>query len=422
MPFVFFETFGCQMNVADSDALAAVLLERGFAKTERAADADLIVINTCSVREHAEQRALAHIAEHAAHKRQRKKNQKIWVVGCMAQRMGEKLRHDFPGVDRVIGARDFEKFVQGIDTALAAPKPAKKGAHEENAVSRFVPIMRGCDNRCAYCVVPQVRGPEVSLPALRIEDAVRSLVDKGAKEVTLLGQNVNSYHDGGTNFPGLLRRIHSIDGLERIRFTTSHPKDCSEELVRAMAELPKLCKHLHLPVQSGSSRVLGLMNRKYDRERYLRLIDMIRHHVPGIDITTDVMVGFPTEAENDFSDTVSLFKAVRFTAAFMFEYSKRDNTPAASMGDDVAQNVKQRRLRELIDLQTAITKRHYAAMEEKTVPVLFTGRQDGGEKLWMGQDFGCKRVLAACNDSLAGMILPMRVLHSTGMTLVCERT
>jgi tRNA-2-methylthio-N6-dimethylallyladenosine synthase len=409
------------MNVADSDALAAALLARGYAKTDRAASADLIVINTCSVRERAEQRALAHIAQHAAHKKQQRKSQQIWIMGCMAQRLGDKLRHDFPGVDRVIGARGFEKFVAEIDSVLRASCQAGQLEAAPGAVSVFVPVMRGCNNHCAYCVVPSVRGPEVSLPAAFIEDTVRSLVDKGAKEVTLLGQNVNSYCDGNTDFPALLRRIHALDGLHRIRFTTSHPKDCSEELIRAMATLPKMCKHLHLPVQSGSTRVLGLMNRKYTREQYLRLIDLIRKHIPDADITTDVMVGFPTETDDDFRETISLFTSVRFTTAFMFGYSRRDNTPAAQMGDDVPPKMKQERLRELIDLQTKITKEHYAAMEGKTVSVLFTARQEAGDRLWMGQDFGCKRVLAACNDSLAGMILPLRVLRSTGMTLLSER-
>lgn len=421
MPSVFFETFGCQMNVADSDALASALLARGYTKTGDAASADLVVINTCSVREHAEQRALAHIAQHAAHKKQQRKNQRIWVIGCMAQRLGDKLKRDIPGIDRVFGARGFEKFVKEIDSALGASSKTGQPEAAFGAVSAFVPVMRGCDNICAYCVVPSVRGPEISLPAALIENTVRSLVDKGAKEVTLLGQNVNSYRDGNTDFSTLLRRIHTIEGLHRIRFTTSHPKDCSEELIRAVATLPKLCKHLHLPVQSGSTRVLGLMNRRYTREQYLRLIDLIRKHIPSADITTDVMTGFPTETEQDFRETIFLFSSVRFTAAFMFGYSRRDNTPAAQMNDDVAPQVKQDRLRELIDLQTKITKEHYAAMEGKDLSVLFTGRQDTGDMLWMGQDIGCKRVLAACNDSLAGMILPLRALRSTGMTLIAER-
>jgi tRNA-2-methylthio-N6-dimethylallyladenosine synthase len=420
MPSVFFDTFGCQMNVADSDALASALRIRGYDKTEHSVAADIVVVNTCSVREHAEKRALARILQLAAHKKQHNKHQQIWVIGCMAQRLGEKLKTDIPGVDLVVGARDFAQFTMEIDRTLG-PCQTKTEA-EPGAVSRFVPIMRGCNNYCAYCIVPLVRGPEVSLPAGFIETSVRELVDKGVKEVTLLGQNVNSYHDGDADFPALLRRIHSIDGLKRIRFTTSHPKDCSQELVRTVSDLPKLCKHLHLPVQSGSTQVLELMNRKYTREQYLRLIDLIRSLLPQADITTDVMVGFPGESEADYRDTVSLFQTIRFTTAFMFGYSRREGTAAASMAGEVPQEVKQKRLKDLIEIQTAITRERYAAMAGEKISVLFTCRQKEGEKLWMGQDIGCKRVLAACKDSLAGMILPLRVTRTTGMTCIGERT
>jgi tRNA-2-methylthio-N6-dimethylallyladenosine synthase len=419
MPFVFFETFGCQMNVADSDLLAASLASRGYEKTDDSRVADLIVINTCSVREHAETRALSHISQHAAHKRQAKTGQALWVTGCMAERMGESLARKVPGVDRVIGARNFETFLleldEYLDTAGAlGTTPAASVPH----VSRFVPIMRGCDNYCAYCVVPQVRGPETSVPAAAIENSVRLYVDKGAKEVTLLGQNVNSYRDEATDFTGLLRRLHDIPGLCRIRFTTSHPKDCSVSLIRAIAELPKLCRHVHLPVQSGSTRILSRMNRKYTRDDYTRLIDMIRTNLPDADITTDAMVGFPSESPDDFRDTLSLFRQVRFTTAFMFIYSKRGGTAAAAMDDDVTVLEKKSRLKELIDCQTGITKEIYGEMTGKTMSVLFTARQDGGNGMWMGQDNGCKRVLVACEKSLAGMILPIRAERSSGMTLV----
>jgi tRNA-2-methylthio-N6-dimethylallyladenosine synthase len=421
MPSVFFETFGCQMNVADSDALAAALAARGFTQSESPDTADLVVVNTCSVRERAEKRALARIAELAARKKRHNAHRQIWVTGCMAQRLGDSLKRDTDGIDRVIGARDVSLFVKDIDRVLGAASHGEKTEASDNRVSRFVPVMRGCDNSCAYCVVPLVRGPEVSLPAADVEAAVKSFVDKGACEVTLLGQNVNSYRDGATTFPALLRRVHAVEGLARIRFTTSHPKDCSEELIRTMAELPKVCRHVHLPVQSGCTRVLRLMNRAYTREQYLRSIDMIRRHLPNADITTDAMVGFPTETDQDFGDTLSLFEAVRFTAAFMFAYSKRDNTAAASMADDVLAEMKQERLRRLIELQTGITKRHYAAMIGKDLAVLITGRQDGRDGLWMGTDMGCKKVLATCKDFGPGMILPLRATRSTGMTLICER-
>jgi tRNA-2-methylthio-N6-dimethylallyladenosine synthase len=420
MPSVYFETFGCQMNVADSDLLASALASRGYEKTEISRNADLIVVNTCSVRDHAETRALSHITQHAAHKRRNKSNQAIWVMGCMAQRLGSSPALRIPGVDRIVGARDFETFLVDLDRHLGTSIHPDFADVAPEPVSRFISIMRGCDNYCAYCVVPQVRGPEISLSASVIEETVRSFVEKGVKEVTLLGQNVNSYHDRDTDFPDLLRRLHAIDGLARIRFTTSHPKDCSESLIRTIAELPKLCRHIHLPVQSGSTRILSLMNRKYTRDDYLRLIDMIRHHIPDADITTDAMTGFPSETLKDFQETLSLFRQVRFTTAFMFMYSKRDNTAAAAMSDDVAQDEKKRRLRELIDCQTAITKELYQEMTGKTISVLFTERQAYEERLWMGRDNRSKRVLVSCDGSPAGMILPVEVKKSSGMTLLGE--
>jgi tRNA-2-methylthio-N6-dimethylallyladenosine synthase len=422
MPHVFFETFGCQMNFADADALAVALFGRGFVKAETPGDADLIVVNTCSVRERAEKRALARIAELSAHKTRGNREQRLWVIGCMAQRLGASLKRDFPAIDLVAGAREFERFVANIDSALSDVPGAQATGDAESAVSRFVPIMRGCNNCCAYCVVPQVRGPEVSLPVGAVEEAVRSLVDKGVREVTLLGQNVNSYRDGTTGFPQLLRRLHAVDGLARIRFTTSHPKDCSEDLIRTMAELPKLCRHVHLPVQSGSTRVLLLMNRGYTRDHYLAKIDMIRKQLPDADITTDAMVGFPAETDGDYAETLSLFETVRFTTAFMFAYSRRTDTAAASMADDVPAPVKQERLARLIHLQTAITKEIFGAMVGRELPVLFTGRQEGRDGLWMGQDMGCKKVLAACKECRAGTILPLRIAKSTGKTLIGERT
>jgi tRNA-2-methylthio-N6-dimethylallyladenosine synthase len=421
MPSVFFETFGCQMNVADSDMLAHALAARGYYRAESGTEADLVVINTCSVRERAEIRAKARIAEYARHKKKNKHNQQLWVVGCMAQRLGKALITEIPGVDRVVGAKDIMTFVSDIDAVLNVSPPARTADAEAAQVSVFVPIMRGCNNFCSYCVVPYVRGEEQSIPAAKVENTVRELIDKGVKEITLLGQNVNSYSDGVCDFAELLGKMHCLAGLERIRFTTSHPKDCTLKLVRTMAGLPKVCNHIHLPVQSGSSRILGLMNRNYTREAYLERIEVIKQEVPGVDITTDAMVGFPSETEDDFQETLSLFESVRFTTAFMFAYSKRDGTAAAGMIDDVAMNKKKERLAALINVQTKITKEHYASMVGKELDVLFTERQRGRENLWMGQDNGCKRVLLACDDAIAGTILHVRVNRSSGMTLICER-
>jgi len=421
MPSVYFETFGCQMNVADSDMLASALTSRGYYSADNSMDADLIVVNTCSVRENAEVRARARIREYIGHRKKRAHHQQIWVIGCMAQRLGESLKKELPGIDRVIGAQELVAFTQDIDHVLGIMHAVPPAGITTAPVSAFVPIMRGCNNFCSYCIVPYVRGRESSIPVETIVKDIGALVNSGAREVTLLGQNVNSYCDGAVHFPGLLEIIHDIPGLMRIRFTTSHPKDCTDALIGTMARLPKLCRHMHLPVQSGSSRILDAMNRNYTREDYLNRIASLRTAMPDLDITTDVMVGYPGETHEDFLQTLSLFEQVQFTTAFMFAYSKRDGTLAADMADDVAPAVKQERLAELIALQTGITRRYYDAMPGKQVSVLVTERQRGRDCLWMGQDNGCKRVLLACDDAIAGTILQVRVIKSTGMTLVGER-
>jgi tRNA-2-methylthio-N6-dimethylallyladenosine synthase len=246
-------------------------------------------------------------------------------------------------------------------------------------------------------------------------------VARGVGEITLLGQNVNSYRDGSTDFPDLLRQAAEIDGLERLRFTTSHPKDCSEKLARTMAELPKCCRHIHLPVQAGSDRVLSLMNRRYTAAEYRLRIAMLRSFMPDIDITTDILVGFPSETEAEFGETLALVEEVRFTTAFMFAYSVREGTAAAVMADSVPRAEKLLRLKKLVDLQTGITKSLYSEMVGKKVELLLTGRQEKHAQDWMGRDYGCKRALIACDNVQAGTILQADVVRSSGMTLICER-
>jgi tRNA-2-methylthio-N6-dimethylallyladenosine synthase len=421
MPSVFFETFGCQMNVADSDMLAQALYAKGYYPLQTSKHADLVVVNTCSVRERAEVRAKARIREYLNSRRKSHAAQKIWVIGCMAQRYGEGLKKEIPGIDKVIGAKDIVSFIQNPDELTSGTDFDAGTEKIQGKLSVYIAIMRGCNNYCSYCVVPLVRGEECSVPLAEIETSVRGLVDNGAKEVTLLGQNVNSYHDGETDFPELLDKIQAIPGLSRVRFTTSHPKDCSKKLLETIARFPKLCKHVHLPVQSGSSRILDKMNRAYTREDYVGRIDDIRSILPAADITTDAMVGFPSETEEEFNETLSLFKEVGFTTAFMFAYSKREGTAAAKLVDDIPNIVKKERLSRLIDIQTAITKDRFASMVGKEVEVLFIERQRGGEKLWIGQDGGCKRTLLACNENIAGMILKVKAVRSSGMTLITER-
>ena len=421
MPSVFFQTFGCQMNVADSDALMRALAAHGYAPVPTPGEADLIVVNTCSVREHAEARALARIAEYAAMKRKRP-GARLWVIGCMAERLGATLKKKIKGIDAVIGApslADAEAVARTyLDKdeypACAPPSPG---------VSEFVTVMRGCGNLCAYCVVPFVRGPETSVPADAIERDIRARVLAGVREVTLLGQNVNSYNDRGLDFPDLLRRVAAIDGLLRVRFTTSHPKDLSEKLVRTVAETPKVCRHLHLPAQSGSDRILSLMNRRYTAAHYLSLVKIIRKALPGADLTTDLLAGFPSETEAEFEETLKLAEQVQFTTAFMFAYSARPGTAAAGLADDVPRETKIARLNRLIRQQTEITRSAYGAMVGRTLDMMAYGRlENRGEVFLKGQDAGCKRVLIPCADVKAGTILRVRAVRSSGMTLIAERT
>ncbi|MDR0306213.1 MAG: tRNA (N6-isopentenyl adenosine(37)-C2)-methylthiotransferase MiaB [Chitinispirillales bacterium] len=418
MPSVYFQTFGCQMNVADSDTIYQLLSQRGFVISDCPDSSDLVVVNTCSVREAAEKRAKSRITEFANKKKGR--NQQLWVTGCMAERLGGRLKELIKGVDLVIGAKQMERIGEVIDSVLPQNEssPAVFG---KSPVTDFVPVMRGCDNYCAYCIVPYVRGREQSVPYELIEADVKEKISRGVKEITFLGQNVNSYNNEGIDFPDLLLRLSAIDGLERIRFTTSHPKDCTEKLIEAVSSSNKFASHIHLPVQAGSDRVLTLMNRGYTSARYRGLIEMIRKHIPKADITSDILVGFPTESDKEFKETLSLVRDVRFTTAFMFAYSPREGTTAASMTEEISGEQKQERLAELIAVQTGITRSIYKESVGEELEILISGRQEKRTAAWMGQDRGCKRVLLSCTSVEAGMILKVRAVESSGMTLLAER-
>ncbi len=417
MPFVYFQTFGCQMNVADSDELKRKLESRGFEETSCIADADLIIVNTCTVRQNAENKALARIKEFSKLK---KPQCLLWVTGCMAQRMGDTLKDTIPGVSLVIGAKEIDNLDSIINEHLIHSSFYNQEHHRHSSVSDFITVMRGCNNYCAYCIVPYVRGDEHSIPALSILDTIRARIDDGVKEITLLGQNVNSYNDNGTDFADLIVKVSALDGLKRLRFTTSHPKDCSDKLIRTIAETPQCCSHFHLPVQAGADRILSIMNRRYTAKDYLNRIDTIRRYIPHADITTDILVGFPTETDAEFNDTLSLVKQVRYTTAFMFAYSVREGTAASRMTDDIPKQEKLDRLNRLIEVQTEITKEIYDSMIGSAVEVMINGRQDKREKFWMGQDNGCKRILVAGEHFNNGDIIRCLVKRSSGMTLVCD--
>jgi tRNA-2-methylthio-N6-dimethylallyladenosine synthase len=421
------------MNEASSHELARGLQQGGYAAVETPAQAELVIVNTCSVREKAESRAMARIKQMAALKKNPPRGRPVvWVVGCMAERLGESVKEEVPGVDRVIGAPQLE-FVSnllpqwcaqdGLDALCSGGKDADAWWTAPGQWSVYVPVMRGCDNYCAYCIVPYVRGREHSRPVRDIHNEIQRFVRAGAREVTLLGQNVNSYAYRGHTFADLLRQVHAIEGLVRIRFTTSHPKDCSDRLIRTVAELPKCCAHIHLPVQSGSDRILTGMNRKYTRAQYLERIERIRSLMPRADITTDVMVGFPGETHEDFEQTLSLFETVRFTDAFMFAYSPRPGTRAASMTPEVQEEEKKARLSRLIELQTEVTRMYYSHMVNTEVALLPTWytRDREGRALWKCKDYGAKNAVVYTTDSIGGTLTPCSVVDTTGKTLVCER-
>jgi tRNA-2-methylthio-N6-dimethylallyladenosine synthase len=418
MPLFFFQTFGCQMNIADSDDLKRELLCRGYTETSDVHVADILIVNTCSVRENAEARAKARIQEFG---RIKKSGASLWVTGCMAQRLGNRLKEEIKTIDRVIGAQKIVDFIAHLDQFLPDYDHSSNQEKLHNSPGDFIAVMRGCENFCTYCIVPHVRGPEVSIAAEEIIAKITSRAEEGVSEFTLLGQNVNSYHDKTIDFADLLQMVASVPGVKRVRFTTSHPKDCSEKLIRTIADNLLLCKHIHLPVQAGSNRILQLMNRKYTVEQYIGLIEMIRSNIPQADITSDIMVGFPGETEHEFEDTLRLVEKAQYTTAFMFAYSAREGTAAASMRETVSEEVKLARLKSLIDLQTSITKRIYDSAVGKECEVMIFGRQEKRDRLWMGMDNGFKKVLLSCDNAEAGMILKVRAVRSSGMTLICER-
>ena len=371
---VYINTIGCQMNVYDSEQIENLLRPIGYENTEDLEAADLIIVNTCAIRAKAEEKAFSFLGR-ASQLKEKKPHLIIGIGGCVAQQEGEKIFKRAPYVDLVFGTRAIGKVPIHVSDIL---KNGKKiidinmetlleegrvhsvinGRSGDALISKFVTIMRGCDNFCTYCVVPYVRGREMSRPPESILEEIRHLVSKGVKEVTLLGQNVNSYgsKERLCSFPDLLFRVNEISGLERIRFATSHPKDLSDDLIMAIASLDKLVKHIHLPVQSGSDAILKKMNRRYTRDIYLDKVDRLRNSVQGVEITTDLIVGFPYETESDFRDTLSLMEQVRFDGVFAFKYSDRPSAPARAYYPKVTLEEKKLRLKMLLELQEEITR------------------------------------------------------------------
>lgn len=426
-------TFGCQMNVCDSERIADILFAAGWESVRSDEEADLVVFNTCCVRKTAEERALGRLTLLKPW-RLRKSGRLLALCGCIAQEYGDTLLSRFPFLDFVVGTRDFHEFPKLLDEVIAKGRQEAFVSHIDQCVpeiesprrsegfSAFVTIMYGCDNFCSYCIVPSVRGREVSRSGKDIYKEVESLVSLKVKEVCLLGQNVNSYQDpsSGADFPDLLHMVDSIPGLERIRFTTSHPKDASDKLIQAVRDLPHVCEQFHLPAQSGSDSILKAMNRHYSREDYLSLVNRIRELIPKAVITTDLLVGFPGETESDFEGTLDLCRRIRWNAAFMFMYSPRPGTPAEILEDDVHLDVKKRRLAELIRIQEGIGREKNAALEGKTLEVLVERKAPRNPRQLSGKDRGGRTVVFPGEENLLGKMVWISVRQTTAHTLIGE--
>lgn len=416
-------SYGCQMNVYDSQLIGRILWEDGWEETHYPDRADLILVNTCSVRQHAEDRVWGRLGVLKGLK-SGMPDLVIGVCGCMAQRVGNEIRKRVPEVDFVVGPDNYREIPGLIERggySLTQGGDFYSDLFPVNGttVSQFIPVMRGCDNFCAYCIVPWVRGKERHRPAEDISNEARALARSGVKEITLLGQSVNSYKNG-TDFAGLLKELDSIEGIERIRFTTSHPKDLSRDILTQMRDCAKVCEHLHLPLQSGSTKVLKLMNRGYTKDEYLELIQRARRTVPGLSITTDIMVGFPGETEEDFEETLGVVRSVRFDFAYMFRFSPREGTPAVEFANQVPPGERAERLSRLIEVQYQTTKVKASELVGKRVEVLVAGRSKRNKGESCGRTRTNKLVVFPGEDS-EGELIWVEISQLRGSTPYGEK-
>ncbi len=430
----FIETYGCQMNIGDSELMQGALARRGYMAVEDPALADVIVVNTCAIREHAEQRVLGRLGQLQRYRRDRP-DLVLAVTGCMAQRLGERLVQRSAGVDVVAGPDSYRRLGDIIDGIRSAELPRGQmlleldGAENyegveairRGGVTAWVTVQRGCDHRCTFCIVPYVRGPEKNREPRVVLDEVRRSVDEGFSEVTLLGQTVNSYRWDDWDFADLLRAVARVDGIHRVRFTSPHPNDVSDALIRAMAGEPSVCPQLHLPVQSGSDRILKRMLRRYDTNRFLETVDRVRAGVPGVALSTDVIVGFPGETEEDFEATLDVMRRVRFDDAFLYRYSPRDGTPATRLPADdfIDEQTSGRRLQEVIDLHRGI-QREINEAEVGSVREVHVERPARTPGDVMGRTDTSKVVVFAGSDEWANTYRIVRLRDTTGATFIGE--
>ncbi len=434
----FIKTFGCQMNEHDSIKIGAMLRGLGYQPTERPETADFILFNTCTIRDKAQMKAMSEIGKTALLKEQHP-GLVIGVCGCVAQQQKELISQRFPHVDLLFGPDQIHKLPELLHaapqsrravTALELVNTQKDyefisliPPKDQSGASAYVTIMKGCDNACTFCIVPSVRGEEVSRPADDVVAEIKGLARHGVKEVTLLGQTVNSYgrggRAGGVSFPQLLRRISDETDVKRIRFISPHPKDLREDLIREYVENPKLCHHMHLPLQSGSSDVLKAMKRAYSREHYLKMVKMLQSAVPGITVTTDIIVGFPGETEADFQDTLAMVEEVGFDQIYAFIYSKRPGTVATDMPDTTMLAEKEARLDRLFEVANGISRQKLLALVGTEQEILIEGDGDKPGQ-WRGRTFGNAIVNVVSDRLSVGELITVRISNSFGYSLLGE--
>lgn len=426
-------TFGCQMNEHDSEVIDGLLTERGFSSVKERKDASIVIINTCSVRDNADKRFFGTLGQ----LKKRKESDPSFIVcvcGCMMQqqRVVDTIKTKYPWVDVIFGTNSIhhipeliekvaiekEKVVDIIENTeeIVEGLPAKRLFDHKALVN----IMFGCNNFCTYCIVPYTRGREKSRAPEAIVDEVKGLVADGVKEIMLLGQNVNSYDGNGTSFAELLKMLNDVDGLERIRFMTSNPKDLSDELIEAFAVCDKLCRNLHLPIQSGSNRVLKRMNRKYTREDYLKLIEKLRKTVPDITLSTDIIVGFPGETNEDFEETLSIVKEVEYDSAFTFIYSIRKGTPAEKFEDQIEESEKHRRFDLLVNAVNEISEKKNKAYQDRVEKVLVDGVSKNDKSTLTGRTDGFKLINFAGKKELIGSLVDVKITDAKTFSLFGE--
>ena len=428
---VYIETYGCQMNVADTEIVKGILSRSGYSFTESAELADVILINTCAIREHAEERIYGRLG---AFRTMKKHNPDlvVGILGCMAERLRKQLIEEEQVVDLVAGPDEYRRLPELIDTALVGEKGiavrlSKTETYDdiepyrEDGISAWIAVMRGCDKFCTFCVVPFTRGRERSRPLMSIVDEVKELTRRGFKEVNLLGQNVNSYRDGEYDFADLLAAVAKVDPTMRVRFITSHPQDFSDKLIHTIAEYENICNYIHLPIQSGSNRILELMNRTYTVEHYLERVETARKIIPGVSFSTDIIAGFPTETEEDHQMTLEILRKVRFDGAFMFKYSPRERTKAFEMGDDIPDEVKTQRLNEIIELQQKISYEINQDLVGKVVEVLIEGFSKKSKDFYMGRTDTNKIVILPKEDLEIGDYCVAKIIRANSATLFAEK-